>query len=230
MLRLLKALLLALAVCALSIFSTSCGSGGSAQVRVFNAIPDNGANGSIALDLWFNDNLVITALGVNAITESNPIASNGSEDGLSSSTEYTLLLGGFTDSPPTLYIIPDDNTPPAANFTKVRVIDASAVEGANPLDVYLYQVGTVPPASPQIPTLTLGSVCSASPCSGGYYPLQFTSGQPAYDLEVVRHGGPILYVFSSIAFSAGEIVTVILDDEPGGFTINPSPKVMIDLN
>jgi len=127
MLRLLKALLLALAVCALSIFSTSCGSGGSAQVRVFNAIPDNGANGSIALDLWFNDNLVITALGVNAITpaattpakylniasgndtivaydtgtESNPIASNGSEDGLSSSTEYTLLLGGFTDSPPT---------------------------------------------------------------------------------------------------------------------------------
>jgi hypothetical protein len=249
MLRLLKASLGALAVCALSVFSTSCGSGGSAEVRVFNAIPDNGEIGSIALDLWFNDNLVITALGVNAVTpaattpakylnvasgndtivaydtgtESNPIVSSTSEDGLSSSTEYTLLLGGYTDGPPTLYVIPDDNTPPPANSTKIRVIDASAFEGANPLDVYVYPVGTPPPTSPLFPTLTLGT-------SGGYQTLAFSSGQPAYDLEVVRHGGPILFVYSSIAFTAGEIVTVILDDEPGGFTINPSPKVMVDLN
>ena len=199
--------------------------------------------------LWFNNNLVITALGVNAITpaattpakylnvasgsdtivgydtgtESNPIVTSTAQDGLSSSTEYTLLLGGYTDSPPTLYVIPDDNTPPTANTTKLRVIDASAFEGFNPLDIYVYPVGTPPPANPLFSSLTLGS-------SGGYQTLTFSSGQPAYDLEVVRHGGPILFVYSSIAFSAGEIVTVILDDEPGGFAINQSPKVMIDLN
>jgi hypothetical protein len=249
MLRLLKALPIALAVVALSVLATSCGSGGSAEVRVFNAIPDNGASGAIALDLYFNDNLIITALGVNAVspaastpakylnvasgndtivaydtgTKSTPIASSGSESGLSGSTEYTLLLGGFTDSPPTIYVIPDDNTPPAANTTEIRVIDGSAVEGVNPLDVYLYQVGTQPLPAPTISGLTIGMASK-------YVPVPFTSGQPAYNLEVVRHGGPILYIYSSISFSAGEIVTVILDDEPGGFSINPSPKVMVDLN
>jgi Domain of unknown function (DUF4397) len=249
MLRLLKALPMASAVFALSMLWTSCGSGGSAEVRVFNAIPDNGLNGSIALDLWFNNNLIITALGINSVTpasttpakylnvasgndtivaydtgtKSTPIVSSGSSSGLSSSTEYTLLLGGYTDGPPNIYVIPDNNTPPPANFTEIRVIDGSAFEGANPVDVYLYQVGTVPPVTPTITGLTLGSASQ-------YVQIPFSTGQPAYEMEVVRTNGPILYVYSSISFSAGEIVTVILDDLPGGFNINPSPKVMIDLN
>src|SRR5271157_4675975 len=54
MFRLLKALPLALAVAALSIVATSCASSGSTRVRVVNAIPDNGSNGGIALDININ--------------------------------------------------------------------------------------------------------------------------------------------------------------------------------
>jgi hypothetical protein len=252
MLRLLKALPVALAL-ALSLFATSCGSGGSAQVRLINAIPDNGVNGSIALDVWFNNNLTITALGVNSVqpaistpakylnvpsgndtivaydtgTKSNPVVSQSSETGLSSSNnnsvQYTLLFAGYTDAPPELYVISDNNTPPTANTVKFRVIDGSAFEGANGLDVYLYQTGTIPPTMPLFSNLTIGMASE-------YNAYPFASGQPASIIEIVRHGGPILYNFSLPAFSAGEIMTVVLNDEPGGATINPRPMVMVDLN
>jgi hypothetical protein len=253
MLRRLKALPVALAVAALSIIATSCGSGSSAQVRVINAIPDNGANGSIALDVWFNNNLIITALGVNAVqpavatpakylnvasgndtiiaydtgTMSNPVVSSNAETGLSSSTQYTLLLGGFTVNPPQPYLITDDNTPPTANTVKLRVLDGSASEGANALNVYIYQTGTPPPppGMPSFQGLTLGQ-------STGYMPLNFTSGQPPSIMEITRvNGSPILFNFTLPSFSAGEIMTVVLDDQPGGTFINTkNPIVMTDLN
>jgi hypothetical protein len=250
MLRLLKALPIALAV-ALSMFATSCGSGGSAQVRVINAIPDNGAGGSIALDVWFNNNLLITALGVNSVqpapstpakylnvpsgndtivaydtgTKSTPVVSNNADTGLSSSTTYTLLLGGFAVNPPQIYVIPDDNTPPAANSVFLRIIDGSASEGANELSVYVYPVGQLPPATPQFSNLTLGM-------SSPYKSLSFTSGQPAYVMQVTRaNGTPILFNHTLPGFSAGEIMTVVLDDVPGGAFINTTnPIVMVDLN
>ncbi|HXB99327.1 MAG TPA: DUF4397 domain-containing protein [Terriglobales bacterium] len=250
MLRLLKALPIALAV-ALSVFTTSCGSGGSAQVRVVNAIPDNGANGSIPLDIWFNDNLIITALGVNSVdpqpstpakylnvpsgnvtivgydtgTKSTPVVSNNTDSGLNSSTQYTLLLGGFAVNPPQIYVIPDNNTPPPANNVFLRIINGSASEGANALSVYVYPVGQLPPATPQFSGLTLGM-------SSSYTPLSFTTGQPAYVIEVTRaNGTPILFTHTLPGFSAGEIMTVVLDDLPGGAFINTTnPIVMIDLN
>jgi hypothetical protein len=204
MLRLLKALPIVLAV-ALSVFATSCGSGGSAQVRVVNVIPDNGANGSIPLDVWFNNNLIITALGVNSVnpapstpakylnvpsgndtivaydtgTKSTPVASSNADSGLNSSTQYTLLLGGFAVNPPQIYVIPDKNIPPPANTVLLRVIDGSASEGTtNPLNIYIYLVGAQPPP-PSMPTysgLILGG-------STGYISQSFTSGQPAFQPE-----------------------------------------------
>ncbi|MGB6386987.1 MAG: DUF4397 domain-containing protein [Terriglobales bacterium] len=253
MLRLLKALPFALALAALSIFATSCGSGGSAAVRLINTIPDNGVNGSIALDIYFNNNLTSTSpLAVNTVqpaistpakylnvpsgndtivaydtgTKSNPVVSQSSETGLSSSNnnsvQYTLLFAGYTDAPPQLYVINDNNTPPAANTVKFRVIDGSAFEGANGLDVYLYQTGTIPPTMPLFSNLTIGMASE-------YNAYPFASGQPASIIEIVRHGGPILYNFPLPAFSPGEIMTVVLNDEPGGATINPRPIVMVDL-
>lgn len=260
MLRLLKALPFALALAALSLFATSCGSGGSAAVRFINTIPDNGINGSIPLDIYFNNNLTSTSpLAVNTVqpaistpakylnvpsgndtivaydtgTKSNPVVSSNAETGLSSSNnnsvQYTLLFAGYSDGPPNLYVISDNNTPPSANTIKLRVIDGSAFEGANGLDVYVYQTGTLPPATPQFSNLTIGTTGNTGSASD-YYPYSFTSGQPASIIEVVRHGGPILYNFSLPAFSPGEIMTVVLNDEPGGATINPRPIVMVDLN
>ncbi len=260
MLRLLKALPFALALAALIIIATSCGSGGSAEVRLINTIPDNGVNGSIALDIYFNNNLTSTSpLAVNTVqpaistpakylnvpsgndtivaydtgTKSNPVVSQSSETGLSSSNnnsvQYTLLFAGYTDAPPELYVISDSNTPPTSGNVKIRVIDGSAFEGANALDVYIYQTGTIPPTTPQISDLTIGTTGNTG-SSSGYYLYSFSSGQPASIIEVVREGGPILYNFSLPAFSAGEIMTVVLNDEPGGATINPHPMVLVDLN
>src|ERR1700676_4356226 len=53
MFRLIKALPLTLALAALSIFATSCGSGGSAQARFVNTIPNTAVYGN-ALDVEVN--------------------------------------------------------------------------------------------------------------------------------------------------------------------------------
>jgi hypothetical protein len=169
-----------------------------------------------------NDTIVAYDTG----TKSNPVVSSNAETGLSSSNnnsvQYTLLFAGYTDAQPQLYVINDNNTPPTSGNVNLRVIDGSAFEGANALDIYVYQTGTPPPTMPTFSVPAIGS-------SSGYQPISFTSSQPASIMEVVRHGGPILYNFSLPAFSPGEIMTVVLIDEPGGVTINPRPIVMVDL-
>jgi len=137
--RLLKALPLMLAIGALSIVTTGCGTGNS-SVRVVNAIPNVGGNGGISLDVYFNGTKDCPGLGFpdvypapttpasytsvpsgkdtiqayDANTTTGPIFGEG-WTGTLGSNHYTMLLGGeigetgVNSYPPTVYLIPDNN-------------------------------------------------------------------------------------------------------------------------
>jgi Domain of unknown function (DUF4397) len=242
MFRLLKILPLLLAFIALSIFS-SCGSSHGAQVRVVNAIPDAAANldiningtkdfPNVAFDTVYPTQTTpasyvsvpsgsVTIEAFNTGTTSNPVV-NSTTASLSGSTQYTLLLAGFLNNSPQAFPITDNNTAPSTGDVKIRIIDGSAVFGANGIDVAIYQTGLTPPSSPQIMGLSLGQ-------ASDYQSLTFES---SYTIEVFRHGnGTGLFTFTPpTGFVTGEIMTMVIVDAPGGGTYSPTPLVMTDLN
>ncbi len=135
--RLLKALPLMLAIAVLSIVTTGCGTGNS-SVRVVNAIPNNGGNGGISLDVYFNGTKDCPGLEFPYVYPTQPnqgpaqyISVPSGKDtiqaydanttsailgdgwtGTLGSDHYTVLLGGEvgdTSYLPTVYLIPDSN-------------------------------------------------------------------------------------------------------------------------
>ncbi|MGD0508576.1 MAG: DUF4397 domain-containing protein [Terriglobales bacterium] len=242
MFRWLKALLVTLTLAALSLFATSCGSGGNAQVRVVNAIPDNNEsldvdiNGTKDFTSVLFDTVNPTPLSagpaqyatvppgsdtIEAFTAgqtSDPVV-NAASARLSASTQYTVLLGGFPGSSPQAYVIPDNNTATATGKVNVRIIDGSAVAGSNGIDVYIYQTGLGPPPTPQVSGLALGR-------SSAYLPMTFES---SYAFEVFSHGnGSPQFTFFE-TFVAGEIMTLVIVDTPNGQAMSDIPIVLTDL-
>jgi len=248
MFRLWKALPLTLAVAALSSVATSCGSG-SARVRVVNAIPDNGSQGAIALDIDINGTKDFpsvqfdtvyptqttpasyvsvpsgsdTIIAYDAGTTTNPVV-NSNTASLGGSTQYTMLLGGFSAHSPQPYLITDTNTVPTAGNLEIRVINGSAVSAQyGGIDVYVYQNGLQPPTTPQISGLNLGQGSS-------YLSLTYESN---YCIDFYLHGTGTKYTgcFAQGGSStAGQITTLVIVDLPGGGAISPTPLEMVDLN
>lgn len=255
MLRLLKALPLMLAIAALSIVTISCTTSNQTRVRVVNAIPNNGGNGGIALDVYFNgtkDFTGVTFPGVyptqttpasytsvpsgkdtiqayDANTSTSPIFGEGVTATLGSN-QYTVLLGGLVDVS-TAYLITDNNTAPTVGNVEIRVINGSAYSSTyNGIDAIIYQTDTTPPNPPNFTFtgLQLGQATS-------YLPLTW---EPSYSIEVFLHGTDTpLFTFpvsqSGSSTSAGQITTLVIMDENNGsgdVGISPNPLVMIDLN
>jgi len=244
MFRLLKALPLALAIAALSIVATSCGSSGSAKVRVVNAIPDNGSNGGIALDIDINGTKDFPSVAFDTVyptqttpasyvsvpsgsdtiiaydtgTTTSPVV-NSTTASLSGSTQYTMLLGGFAAQSPQAYLITDNNTAPTTGYVNIRIINGSASAGTNGIDVAIYQNG-LQPGSPQITGLPLGQ-------GSGYQSLIF---ETSYCIEVFPHGSGTYQVNQCYAQATGQISTVVIVDTQGGAAISPTPLEMVDLN
>ncbi len=247
MFRWLKALSFMLAIAALSIVATGCGSS-NPQVRVVNAIPDASAN----LDIDINGanyfpNLPFAAVypaqtylgatyvsvpsgsdafsAYNTGTTTNPIIAGTSTNtfNFDSSTSYTVVLAGLLNGPPQAYAIPDDNTAPTTSYVEFRVINASAnTLTTGGIDVYIYQTGQPQPSSPQISGLTLGQGSS-------YQSIIYES---SYDVLVTAHGQNATIIHQSYGQSNipdGQITTVVIVDNPGGEGINPTPLEWTDL-
>ncbi|HEY6342533.1 MAG TPA: DUF4397 domain-containing protein [Bryobacteraceae bacterium] len=253
MFRLLKVLPVALAIAAvvaLGLIAASCGNGGNAQVRVVNAIPDNGSNGDTAVDVYVNGtkdfpNVAfpqvypnqpppgpahytsvpsgsVTFQAYDAGTTTPPIFGEGVTGNLSAAAHYTALLGGYLTGS-TVYVIPDNNTLPKTGYLNLRVIDGSAVAGLNGLDLYIYQTGLNPPSTATVSGLALGS-------SSGYLSLTF---ETQYSIDVYFHNNQnklfTIPVISGGSDSSGSITTVVIVDQPGGNAISNIPTVMYDL-
>lgn len=248
MLRLLKIVTLMLVLAAFSVFIMSCGSGGSAQVRVINDID---TTVSTNLDVYINGSKYFTdvAFGQAYPTQATPAAyvsvpsgnvtvqayptgttsngifgSSGDSASLSGSTQYTMLLGGSNLSSASVNLLTDNSTVPSTGDMEVRVINGAASTAAGQgIGVAIFQTGQTPPTATSV----------AFGQSTGYLSFPFESGQ-TYFAEIFL-GGTQTPLFSHAfvpggSASAGQITTFVIIDNPGGFNINNTPLTMIDLN
>ena len=258
--RLLKALPLMLAIAALSLVTTGCGTSGS-SVRVVNAIPNVGGNGGIALDVYFNGTKDFTGVTFRSVypapttpasytsvpsgkdtiqaydanTTTSPIFGEG-WTGTLGSDHYTMLLGGEvgnTSYPPTVYLIPDNNynTAPTEGTVEIRVINGSTYSAPyGGISGIIFQTDTTPPTPP--PFTITGLQLGQST---GYLPFTWES---SYSIELFLDGtetplfSPIEIPQSGSSTSGGQITTVVIVDynNSGNIEISQYPLVLVDLN
>jgi hypothetical protein len=242
MFRLMKALPLTLALAALSIFATGCGSSSQSQVRVIHAISDGPA-----LDINVNTTKVFTNLAFSGVQPTPPAytkVSSGSDTleafdtgtttpvinstsvSLSGSSQYTVLLTGFLNgtgaNAPTFFTITDNNAVPTAGNVEIRIIDGSANTPQGGYSVYIVPPGTnIGSLTPQISGLLLGQASS--------YQSLNVSGN-VYEVIVTPNGNQTPIINQNYTITTGSIRTFVIVDNTGGGGISAFPLELADLN
>lgn len=245
MLQGLKILPLVLALAAVGIFATSCGSS-NANLRIVQTIPD--INGGEALDIYLDGNKEASPLGFGGTLPATGYQSTGAGtrhlqvfltgqvtgaifDGnitLASGNDYTVILSGFsTSSNIVATLFTDNNTvAPTSGNVSIRVIHASPTWNysyyPNGMDVWVvgapYTIGGG--TSPTISALSYINPTESkyiSAPAGTYEVIATPPGLPAGIIV----GGPY-------AFNSGDIRTVVFIDAPGG-GLGSAPLVLNDL-
>lgn len=242
MFRLMKALPLTLALGALSISATSCGSGSQSQARVIHAIADGPA-----LDINVNTTKVFTNIAFSGVQPTPPaytkVASgsdtleafdtgtttpviNSTSVSLSGSSQYTVLLTGFLNgtgaNAPTFYTITDNNAVPTAGNVEIRIIDGSANTPQGGYSVYIVPPDTnIGGVTPQISGLLLGQASS--------YQSLNVSGN-VYEVIVTPNGNQTPIINQNYTITTGSIRTFVIVDNTGGGGISAFPLELADLN
>ena len=245
MFRFLKALSLTLALAAVTIFATSCGSSSNAQVRFVNAIQDSADYGNSGLDIEVNGTKVFTDvtfpnasastytkvssgtdtfLGVQTGTTTQVFSDNTS---LSGGKQYTLVATGLARSG-VLFLSPiqDDNTAPATGNVEFRIINASPSSPV--VDIWVepnpFSGNLTPPAT--FP----GVIYNSSTAVSGYVSLPYNSNASGYTVFVTSSGGGIQYFSQNINNPTGSIRTLVLTDTTNGTQMNQAFLELSDLN
>ena len=243
--RFLKALTLALALAALSIFTTSCGvTSGTAQVRVINAIPDskpediyvNGTRIASSLPFGgvypapttpvtyqpvFSGNATIQGFAPGDTT--NPISPIGTLS-LNGSTQYTVVAFGLelNYSPPLL--LTDNNMAPTSGNVEFRIVNASLSSPVGGVDVYI-----VPPADTDLTNFTPQISGLGNGQASAYQSLNFISS--GYAVIVTANLSKTALIKQPPTSQSGSITTLVLVDNPGGNNgMSQTPLVLQDLN
>jgi hypothetical protein len=256
--RWLQALSLALALAALSLF-TSCSSSGQANVRFVHAIQDTGA---LDIDVYgtkdsagaveFSDISFLavepaqpgyTTLdsGSNAIegflTGTTTVGFIRTDVNWSGGIEYTAVATGFskTGTPPgsnvQIVSVPDNNTAPASGDVEFRVIHASP-SGPAPVNVYIESnPSTGPSGNPAISDLIYTQ--ASGYISVAYNPNN-TTPAPGFTIYVTTSAGVVIFS-EVISPPEGAIRTLVLTDIQdtklqGVSAMQPSFLVLDDLN
>jgi Domain of unknown function (DUF4397) len=225
MLRLLRTLPFALALAALSLFVSSCGSSNSSQIRFVNAIRD-----AAPLDIDVNSSKIFTNIaffGYQPTSGYTKVSSGsitvaglatGTTTQVFSSTaslasgDYTLIATGSVN-----------NTAPAAGNVEFRVINASQTGGT--VDVYILanpvNGGIQPPA-----TISGLAYTQAS----GYITLPFNSNNSGYTMYVTSSGTTNPIFSQNLSSPTSSIRTLVLTDVANSSGLNPSAIELSDLN
>lgn len=241
MFRLLRALPLALALAALSLFVSSCGSSNSSQIRFVNAIRD-----AVGLDIEVNSSKIFTDVaffgyqptsGYTKVSSGSVTVAGlitGSTTQVFSSTaslssgDYTLIATGSVNSGTNgsgvnLLSIPDTNTAPAAGNVEFRVINASQTGGT--VDIYILanpvNGGIQPPA-----TISGLAYTQAS----GYITLPFNSDGSGYTMYVTSSGTTNPIFSQNLSSPTNSIRTLVLTDFANNSGLNNSAIELNDLN
>lgn len=240
MLRLLKALPLTLALAALSVFITSCGSSNSSQIRFVHAIRDGGP-----LDIDVNSTKIFTDIvflgyqpssGYTKVSSGNVtvagLATGTSTQVFTSTTslasgQYTLIASGSESGTNgagvNLLSLTDTNTAPATGNLEFRVVDASQTQSN--VDIYILanpvSGGIQPPA-----TISGLSYTQAS----SYITLPFNSNGSGYTMYVTSAGTTNPLFSQNLSSPTGSIRTLVLTDVQNGSSMNPQAIELSDLN
>lgn len=252
MLRLLKALPFTLAIAAVSIVATSCGSNNGTKARFFNAIQNTSAYGG-GLDVEVNGAQQFTNVqfaNASASTYTPIPSGNVTFEGfespgvtipvftdsttLSSGTEYTEVAtgkAGGTGDNVVLLSLSDNNSLPANGTLNFRVINASPNSPGGGVDIWIepapYPFAVKEPAT--IQNLAYQSVSSYAnvpynPAPGeGFTVFVYTAG-----------GGTQLFnrTFQNINASSNTaaVCTLVLTDNANGSTMSSFPVPLDDNN
>jgi Domain of unknown function (DUF4397) len=245
MFRLLKTLPVTLALAALSISATGCGSSSSAQARFVNAI-QNTANYGGSLDVEVNttkefSNVVFpnvsastytsvpsgsdTILGLQTGTTTQVFPGTAS---LSSGKQYTLVATGFAGGSGGNVVflsIPDTNTAPTTGNVEFRVINASP-SGPTAVDVYIEPE----PFNGGLQGLPITIQGLAYQQASSYVPLPYNSNTFGYVLYVTASGSTTPIFSQTINNPTGSIRTLVLTDVQNGNSMNQAFLELSDLN
>jgi hypothetical protein len=250
--RLLQALSLTLALAALSIFATSCGSS-NANIRFVQAIQDASAldidvsNPNVSPKQEFTN---VSFLGVQPNQPGYTSVPSGGDTitgfltgtttqvfsdtvGWASGQAYTVIATGFSQtgangSNVVILSIPDNIPSPPAGEVSFRVIDASP-SGPSLVDVY---IELNPSTSPGLP-ITIQSLAYTQ--ASGYVSFAFNPNNepnpPGYTVYVTASGSmkPIISepIFPA---NAGAVRTLVLTDAQDGTTMNSTFLELSDLD
>jgi len=232
MLRMLRPLPFALALAALSIFATGCGSS-SAKFRLAYVVPDGGA-----IDVLVDGKNVAPGLSFDSATGYLSVASGSrhvqvfaagtttspyfdSTVSLSSGIAYTTVgTGSAVLKTVTAPLFTDNNAAPTSGNAELRVIQASAtgLGSANgAVDIYVTSPGGGISGSPSIASVAYPTASTYLNVPAGTYDILVTpAGIQAIDLR-----------FSNASFAAGKIYTYVIFDAQVN-QISQSPLVLND--
>jgi hypothetical protein len=252
MLRLLKALPLTLAIAAVSIVATSCGSNNGTRARFVNAIQNTEQYGG-ALDVEVNGTQQFTGVPFQTASASTyiPIPSgNVTIEGfespgvtspvftasttLSSGTEYTEVatgLAGGTGTNVVLLSLSDDNTLPEDGTLNFRVINASYNSPPGGVDIWIEPTPypfSLQGVKPTISALAYQSV-------SGYVNVSYNSNNnEGFTVFVYRAGGGTELFAAAVSVSgsvsSASVCTLVLTDNPNGSTMSSFLTVLNDNN
>jgi hypothetical protein len=241
MFRLLRALPLVLALAALSLFVSSCGSSNSSQIRFVHAIRDSGP-----LDVEVNSSKIftdVTFFGYQPSSGYTKVSSGsvtvaglttGTTTQVFSSTaslgsgDFTLIATGTVNSGTNgsgvnLLSLPDTNTAPAAGNVEFRVVNASQTGGT--VDIYILanpvNGGIQPPA-----TISGLAYTQAS----GYITLPFNSNNSGYTMYVTSSGTTNPIFSQNLNSPTSSIRTLVLTDVANSSGLNSAAIELSDLN
>ncbi|MGA2358896.1 MAG: DUF4397 domain-containing protein [Terriglobales bacterium] len=248
MLRLLKALPLALAIAALSIVATSCSSNGT-HARFVNAIQDTshyGADNGGALNVEVNGVQQFTGVtfgtpgsGYIGLSSGNVTFEGFESPGvttpvftdsttLNGGTDYTLVATGFSANTVVFLSFSDHNTAPNNGYVNFRVINASP-NSPSGVDIWILLAPvatTPPPPAPMISNLAYQS-------SSGYITVPYNSGGGGFQVFVNTHNGGQIFnynVATNGGLTSASICTLVLEDNANGSSMSFRPVVLNDLN
>jgi hypothetical protein len=253
--RWLKALPLALALAALGIFATSCGSSNQTQIRFVHAIQDAPAldinaygpqqvNGmQIFADVSFRGFLPLQGY-INVLSDTQTIKGLANPTDTKSvfsapvnwtaGLQYTVIATGFSatganGSNVVLQSVLDINTAPASGYVEFRVINASPHSPSGGVDVYIDPIPVQALGTPVISALAYQQVSK-------YESLVFFPGNNSknsnngYQLYVTQSGSTTPIISQYLGPADNSIHTLVLTDVQAGNTMNPLALELTDLD
>jgi hypothetical protein len=255
MLRSLKAISVLCTLTALILITASCGSGGSTQMRIVDALSNN--NNNVPLDVYINQSLInSTSLSYSNVFPSQPHSGPATYTGVpSGSLSINVYNYPQSTTPPTDPIFKNAVNVSLTGGAQYTLLLAGSVNDVVHLPTaYLFpDNNTAPPAGNLFFRIIDASVNTPS---GGFniYIYQTSGGIPAspqitglmlgslmtyspswvagtsYSVAVAYPSGTQFYTYTLPAPNNQQITTLVIQDLQSGNAVEALPIVMTDLN